>query len=65
MPKSKQICKKFTIVCRGNDDGDIEQAFEEAARLVSQGCLTGNASNDTGAFYFEVDDKVAKKNWPA
>lgn len=60
-----QTCRKYTIVCRGDDEEAIERAFAEAVRNIKDGCYTGHNSNEEGAFYFDVTEDVKTKDWPA
>ncbi len=62
---NKQLCKKIVIVVSGDNESDLEDGINEAARLIKDGCVAGKNSNDTGAFYFEVDNDVPEGEWPA
>lgn len=57
--------KKFTIVCRGIDEHEIELAFDEAVRRIKDGNIAGHDSNEDGAFFFDVSDDVPEAEQPA
>lgn len=62
---SNSQARKVEIVIRGDDEGDIELALDEAFRKVKEGYLAGHDSNDTGAYYFNVSDNVPDGQLPA
>ncbi len=53
----------LTINIEGDGDSDLEYALEEVARLVRLGCTSGNNSNGTGNFNFDITGE-AKKDPP-
>lgn len=61
---AKKPIKRVTITLEGKTDGDIETATEEVAKSICEGYLSGNDSNETGAFSFEVTEAPKKElNW--
>lgn len=59
------IVRKITIVLRGDNESDVESAFEEAVKRVSAGCVSGTDRNECSAFYFETIDNVPPEEIPA
>lgn len=45
---------KFTLNIQGDTQGDLETALEEVLRLVSEGYLAGQDSNETGNYNFDI-----------
>lgn len=44
----------LNITIEGDSTSDLEMALDEVRRLLAQGCTSGNNSNDTGRFSFDV-----------
>lgn len=44
-------CRKIVIVARGDTEGDLELALEEALKRIRDGNLAGSDRNDEGGFY--------------
>lgn len=57
-------CRKIVIVARGDTEGDLELALEEALKRIRDGNLAGSDRNDEGGFYFQVDTNVDPTDWP-
>jgi hypothetical protein len=57
-------CRKIVIVARGDTEGDLELALEEALKRIRDGNLAGSDRNDEGGFYFQVDTNVDPADWP-
>lgn len=57
-------CRKIVIVARGDTEGDLELALEEALKRIRDGNLAGSDRNDEGGFYFQVDTNVDPVDWP-
>lgn len=57
--------KKITIVARGDTEGALDAAIEEAERLIREGYVSGADSNDEGGYYFAATDDVAPGDIPA
>ena len=51
----------ITMNLRGNEADDVAQAFDEVVRLIQQGNTSGQCSNSTHAFHFNVIDPYP---WP-
>lgn len=60
-----QMCRRFTITCRGQSYDDIELARQVAATKIEEGYLEGHDCDDTGAYHFTVTEDVPKGEWPA
>ena len=56
MAAQELIEKTITITLRGNEDSDIERAFEEVVRLIDDGFTSGGDANTTGSFNFTILD---------
>lgn len=50
------IHREITIRVSGIDENAIEEAFNEAVRLLKKGCRIGRDENDEGSFYFYTED---------
>jgi hypothetical protein len=58
---------ELTATCTGKRHSDIENALGEIKRLVSEGCLSGTDSKDTGGYWFQVreTDKSGRRGFCA
>lgn len=61
---SKQLCKRITIVARGKTEEDVGLAVVESLKRITEGNIYGQDTNDSGGFYFHVEDVEDKKEWP-
>lgn len=61
----KLITRKITIVVRGEQESDVEDAFNEAVDRLNSGCTTGHDRNASGGFYFENTSVVPESEIPA
>ncbi|MDO8414841.1 MAG: hypothetical protein Q7S87_01370 [Agitococcus sp.] len=59
------ICRKITIVVRGDTASDFEEAFNAAVEDLSAGCATGNYRDETSAYSFKNEANVPKEEVPA
>lgn len=57
--------RKIVIVARGDTEADLENAINEAIRLVKQDYAEGGNSNETSGFYFNKEDNVPDGELPA
>lgn len=46
----------YTITCEGETEEDLNQAFEEAHRLIKEGFTSGYDQNDTGSYSFDLTE---------
>lgn len=46
--------RTIEITLSGKSDHDLDLAFDETARLIREGYLSGGNSNDDGSFNFSV-----------
>ena len=60
-----KVARKFTIVVAGETDTDVDQAMEEAMRLIKAGNLAGSDQNAKASFYFDSTSDVAQAEMPA
>lgn len=58
-------CHRITITVRGKTESDIEDATDQAVRLVKVGYTSGRDRNDSGGFYFTVDTDIPSREHPA
>lgn len=61
----KLIARKITIVVRGEQESDVEDAFNEAVERLNNGCTSGHDRNENSAFYFENSGVVPASELPA
>jgi hypothetical protein len=59
-----QICRKITLVIRGDTEKDFEETFDTAVELLANGCATGQDSDETAGFYFKNEGNVPKEEVP-
>jgi hypothetical protein len=65
MSAPSQKCKRFLVVCRGENDTELMLAFAEAVIRIQAGYRCGHFTNDPGAYYFHVSDDVRPEEVPA
>lgn len=53
---------KIELELTGDEEGDIEQALDEAVRLIREGYTSGMDKNETGSFNFTVTDVGAEED---
>lgn len=53
------ICRKYTIVVRGDDEWAFDYALREAMQRMKDGCVTGADRNNKGGFYFNSKELPA------
>ncbi len=51
------ITKHIVITLKGVDESDVEFAFEEVVSLIRKGFTSGQNSNETGSFVFDISDQ--------
>lgn len=49
--------RTIEIELKGEKESDIEDAFQEVSRLIKEGYLVGQNSNETGSFTFNIEDQ--------
>jgi hypothetical protein len=59
-----EICRKYTLVVRGDDQQAFDEALEVAADSMLDGCLSSAESCDDGAYYFNSTDEVPNGDRP-
>lgn len=55
---SKDLHRKYTIVCRGRTKQDLDNALHEALKRIDGGHTSGGDRGERGSFYFELTDDV-------
>jgi hypothetical protein len=60
----KMITRKITIVIRGESEGDVEDAFDEAVTRLKGGFTSGSDRNDASGFYFSNTGDVPADEIP-
>lgn len=58
------IVKQITITVRGDEEVDFDNGLDEAVRLVREGYLSGQNSNESGGFYFVTNLDLPVGEWP-
>lgn len=46
------MAKEFTVTVSGDTESDVELALEEVLRLIKEGYLSGQNSNENGEYSF-------------
>ena len=52
-----KLNKTITITLSGEDESDIELAFEEVVRVINEGYTNGFNENETGSYKFETTEE--------
>lgn len=52
--------KKLTVTVYGNDHSDLSYALWEIKKQVSSGYIEGSGMNESGRYYYEIDNEEDK-----
>jgi len=61
----KTHARRFVIVAAATTQEALDNAVEQATRLINEGNLAGKDSKDDASFYFDSTDEVPDSELPA
>jgi len=59
------VVVRITITARGDSEGSLAEAVDEAMRRIRHGCTSGMDRTDEGGFYFDVTEDIPAGDYPA